>query len=208
MDIVVNQKVEIGNPELKKVTTEIRKASANVIGNTFKISALLAKVANENLFIEDDFTDVFDYAKQCFGLEKTSTYNLIRTGNDFIEAVKRGNITSYETLLTHGEKDYSISQIFKMLPLGIEKAKELTADGVIDESMSCRQIEKIVKENTNGTKARGKSKTESEISEPVIDIEDEIIQCKWNDLPNEVKQYFMEMYDFEDFNEIREIDII
>ena len=78
MDIVLNQDVTINDPELKAVTTEIRKAGANVIGNTFKISALIAKVDENELYINDGFVDVFDYIKQCFGLEKSSAYNLIK----------------------------------------------------------------------------------------------------------------------------------
>lgn len=200
MDIVLNQNVSINNPELKKVTGEIRKASANVIGNTFKISALIARVDSEELFIEDGFADVFDYAKQCFGLEKASVYNLIRVGNDFISEVKKGNITSFQTLLTHGDKDYSISQVFKMLPLGIEKAKELTSDGVIDENMSCRQIERIVKENTDGTKARGKSKTEPQ-TEPDGDFEDSdenVVMLNWSEIPDDVKSWFTDHYEIDE----------
>ena len=211
MDIVINQNVEINNPELKKVTNEIRKSSANVIANTFKIASLIAKVDNEELFVDDGFENVFAYTKACFGLEKTSTYNLIKVGNDFIEAVKSGNTTTFATLLTHGDKDYSISQVFKMLPLGIDKAKELTADGVINETMSCRQIEKIVKENTDGTKARGKKKTDDtepdENNDVTDETEDEVVICEWDEIPDEVKMWFMEKFDFSDFDEIREIDI-
>ena len=211
MDIVLNQNVEIKNTELKKVTTEIRRASANVIGNTFKISALIARVDREDLYIEDGFSDVFDYVKQCFGLEKASAYNLIRVGNDFIEEVKKGNITSYETLLEHGSKDYSISQVFKMLPLGIDKAKELTTDGVITSDMSCRQIERIVKENTEGTKARGKSKTEPEPdtdNEP-DENESNDITCmiKWEELPDEFCDFLRKRFEFDNFDAIGEIII-
>lgn len=197
MDIVLNQNVKIDNPELKKITGEIRKASANVIGNTFKIASLIAKVDADELYVADGFADVFDYVKQCFGLEKASAYNLIRVGNDFITEVKKGNITSFETLLTHAGKDYSISQVFKMLPLGIDKAKELTADGVIDETMSCRQIERIVKENTEGTKARGKAKTENEPeeTEPEETNDDTTLLIEWDTLPDEITDYINENYD-------------
>lgn len=208
MDLVLNQNVTINNKELKTITAEIRKAGANVIGNTYKIAALIAHVNKTELYLEDGFVDTFDYVKQCFGLEKASAYNLIKIGEDFIS----GEGNKYATLLTHGDKDYSISQVVKMLPLGIEKAKELTADGVIDETMSCRAIEKIVKENTEGTKARGKSKTEPEDTDedenttPHED-EDEIAICKWDDLPADVQNFFLEYFNIEDFSEIREIDI-
>lgn len=208
MDLVLNQDVTINNAELKKITNDIRKAGANVIGNTYKIAALIAHVDETELYLEDGFVDTFDYVKQCFGLEKASAYNLIKVGREFIESIKSGNTTAYQTLLTHGDKDYSISQIFKMLPLGIDKAKELTADGVINETMSCRQIEKIVKENTEGTKARGKAKTEPEDTEPSeTEEEDSVLVVRWDDLTDEIKLWFMEQYNFEDISEVREISI-
>ena len=199
MDMVINQGVEINNPELKKITLDIRKSAANVIGNTYKIAALIAHVDKDELYIEDGFADVFDYVKQCFGLEKSSTYNLIRVGSEFITAVEHGKIKSFETLLTHGDKDYSISQVFKMLPLGIDKAKELTADGVINETMSCRQIEKIVKENTDGTVARGKSKDEpNEPTDGETENDTNTVMVDWESVPEDVKSWFTDNYEIDD----------
>lgn len=198
MDIVINNAVEIKNAELKKVTSEIKKASANVIGNTYKIAYLIAKVEDGELYAEDGFEDTFDYVKKCFGLEKASAYNLIKVGREFITELEdeKGNIKGFETLLTHGKKDFSISQIFKMLPLGIDKAKELTADGVINEEMSCRQIEKIVKDNTEGTKARGKSKTEPEPEETTEPEDDsEILMIEWDDVPEELQNLLLSTYE-------------
>ena len=125
-------------------------------------------------------------------------------GKDFIASDENGK--KYETLLTHGERDFSISQVFKMLPLGLEKAQELTADGVIDVDMSCRAIEKIVKENTEGTAARGKKKTEPD-DEPVDTTAEDVAEDKpeddatlmieWDDLPDDIKKSLMDEYELE-----------
>ena len=209
MDLVLNQNVTINDPKLKEVTTAIRKAGANVIGNTFKIAALIAKVDNDELYAADGFADTFDYVKQCFGLEKASAYNLIKVGKDFIAADESGK--KYETLLTHGDRDFSISQVVKMLPLGLEKAQELTADGVIDVDMSCRAIEKIVKENTEGTAARGKKKTEPDpepvdtTAEDVAEDEDEddaTLMIEWDELPDDIKKVLMDEYELEGITRI------
>lgn len=204
MDLVLNQNVTINDPKLKEVTTAIRKAGANVIGNTFKIAALIAKVDTDELYAADGFTDTFDYVKQCFGLEKASAYNLIKVGKEFISEDESGK--KYETLLTHKDRDFSISQVVKMLPLGLEKAQELTADGVIDVDMSCRAIEKIVKENTEGTAARGKKKTEPDpepvdtTAEDVTEDEDEddaTLMIEWDELPDDIKKLLMDEYELE-----------
>ena len=205
MDIVLNQNVEINDPKLKEVTTAIRKAGANVIGNTFKIAALIAKVDKDELYAADGFADVFDYVKKCFGLEKSSAYNLIKVGTEFIAEIEDGKTKKFETLLTHKGRDFSISQVVKMIPLGIEKAQELTADGVIDVDMSCRQIEKIVKENTEGTAARGKKKDPE--PEPVDEPEEEpadnaTLLIEWDDLPEEIAEYFSKEFEIDGVDRI------
>ena len=97
-----------------------------------------------------------------------------------------------------------------MLPLGIEKAKELCADGVIDETMSCRTIEKIVKENTDGNASRGKSKTSTSANDAneIDENEDEVIYCDWEIIPDDIKQWFLNHFDFESFDDIRSIEIV
>ena len=216
MDLVLNQNVEINNPQLKEVTAAIRKAGANVIGNTYKIAALIAKVDADELYIDDGFDDVFDYVKKCFGLEKSSAYNLIKVGKDFIAEIESGKTTKYETLLAHKEKDFSISQVFKMLPLGIEKAKELTEDGIIDVEMSCRAIEKIVKENTDGTAARGKKKSQPE-TEPETEPENEpenpdapsddiyepvTLLLDWSTIPEDIRELLNVEYELDGVDRI------
>ena len=148
----------ITNPELKRITNIIRNSCKTITGYTYKIAALITKVENDDLYASEGFADICDYTKSCFGFEKTTTYNLLKIGRFFIEETENGDI---KTVLTRIEdKDYTVSQVIKMLPLGIDRAKELTSDGVITSDMSCRQIERIVKQNLKRL-------------EPVVDDEDD-----------------------------------
>lgn len=148
----------ITNPELKRITNIIRNSCKTITGYTYKIAALITKVENDDLYASDGFDDICDYSKRCFGFEKTTTYNLLKIGRFFIEETENGDV---KTVLTHIEdKDFTVSQVVKMLPLGIDRAKELTNDGVITSDMSCRQIEKVVKQNLKRL-------------EPVLDVEDD-----------------------------------
>lgn len=134
----------IQDETLKRITRSIVDSCKTVTGNMFKIATLLAKVEKDDLLINEDFASVIEYAKKCFGFEKTTAYNLLKIGHDFIKETEDGNV---ETVLTYLNNDYNVSQVIKMLPLGIDKAKELTHDGVITSDMSCRQIGRIVKQN-------------------------------------------------------------
>lgn len=134
----------IKDPRLYEVTDRICNMLIDINEDCFAIAALVAKVEDDNLLYNDDFDDICDYVKKCFGFEKTTTYNLLKIGREYLVTFENGNI---QTLLKHGVRDYSISQVIKMLPLGVDKAKELTRDEVITPDMSCRKIEKIVKQN-------------------------------------------------------------
>lgn len=148
----------ITNPELKRITNIIHNSCRTMTDCAYEIAALITKVENDDLYAGDGFNDICDYSKRCFGFEKTTTYNLLKIGRFFIEETENGDI---KTVLTHiKDKDYTVSQVIKMLPLGIDRAKELTNDGVITSDMSCRQIEKVVKQNLKRL-------------EPVVDDEDD-----------------------------------
>lgn len=136
--------VNIKDPRLLEITEHIYKMIGGINENCFMIAVLVAEVEDQNLLYNDDFYDICDYVKKCFGFEKTTAYNLLKIGREYLGTCEDGRI---KTLLSHNERDFSISQVVKMLPLGIEKAKELTRDEVITPDMSCRQIEKVVRQN-------------------------------------------------------------
>lgn len=145
MNIVCAYNYEtIKDPRLREATRVIRNSCECITEHSFAIAAMIAKVEDNDLLSNDDFVDICDYVKRCFGFEKTTAYNLLKVGREFIQIFEDGTI---ETVLAYTKKDYTISQVVKMLPLGVDRAKELTSDGVITSDMSCRQIERIVKAN-------------------------------------------------------------
>ena len=71
--------------------------------------------------------------------------------------------------------------------------------------MSCRQIEKIVKENTEGTAARGKKKDTE--PEPVDEPEEEpadnaTLLIEWDDLPEEIAEYLSKEFELDGVDRI------
>ena len=197
----------IKNEELRKITNIIRNSCTAITGYTFKIAALVVKVEENDLYIEDGFSDIVDYVKRCFGFEKSTTYNMLKIGRFFIDYYQERDV--YETALKHeAGNDFSISQVIKMLPLGIEKAKELTHDDVITPDMSCRQIERIVKANLNRMVDPDEDDEDEDITpEPVTDHsepssryiyeDDNVLYIDFEALPDEIREYFINNYDLD-----------
>lgn len=139
MEELTTKKQELINKDLKNYTSKIKKCGDNIRKNYIKISHLLTEVDSTECYLEDGFTDTMDYASAVLGIQKTTTYNLLKIGKEYI--AENGE----RTILTDSGVDYSVSQLQALLPLGVEKVKEINEEGVITPEMSVRQIKALVK---------------------------------------------------------------
>lgn len=104
--------------------------------------------------------------KKTFGFEKTQTYSLVKIASEYLD-------DAGESILTHDKgKDFSNSQIIKLFPLGADRSIEETEKGTITANMSCREIEKIVKELT--AEPAEETETEEEPDENINELFHEI----------------------------------
>lgn len=139
------------NKELTKATKQIDKLNENVRSNLYEIAHIIDDVKSRKLYADDEFKDVAEWAKECFGYEKSMTYNLAKIGHEYTVPVinEKGKTVGYRSNLIESGADYTTSQVIKMLPAGREIAKELNDNGVINPGMSVREIEKAIKNATS-----------------------------------------------------------
>lgn len=172
MEIMVNE-VKFENKELAKATREIANASNGIKKNLFKIAEIMARVNALECFKDDGFNSIADYAKKTFGIERATAFNMVAIGRDYIDP------ETHESVLHHeATKDFTTSQIVKMLPLSVDRAKELTEDGTINASMSCREIEKIVKDLTTEPEEGEGEETEEGEGEAIETTAEEVSETK------------------------------
>lgn len=134
---------KLTNKELKDYTKKLKNCGDNIRKNYIKISFLLNEIESTECYLDDGFEDTIDYASKVLNIQKTTTYNLLKIGKEFI--AENGE----RTVLTDKGNDYGVSQLQALLPLGVDKAKELHNNEVISPEMSVRQIKGIVKDITN-----------------------------------------------------------
>lgn len=151
----------ITNKELKGHATKIKSCGTKIRENYLKIARELFEIESTECYIDDGFTDTQDFASKVLNIQKTTCYNLIAIGRDFL------NEDGTRTALTEKGNDYGVSQLQILLPLGVEKAKELHDDEVISPDMSVRQLKEVIKAET-----KGETNDEDE-SDDVIDTEGE-----------------------------------
>lgn len=139
MEELTSKKLTLIDKDLKDYTAKIKKCGDNIRKNYIKIAHLLSEVDTKECYLEDGFESVIDYASQVLGIQKTTAYNMLKIGKEYIAE------SGERTILTDTGADYSVSQIQALLPLGVEKVKEINEEGTINPEMSVRQIKNLVK---------------------------------------------------------------
>ena len=166
MEELTSKKLSLVDKDLKDYTTKIKKCGDNIRKNYIKIAHLLYEVESKECYLEDGFESAIDYAGQVLGIQKTTAYNMLKIGKEYV--AENGE----RTILTDTGADYSVSQIQALLPLGVEKVKEINDEGVITPDMSVRQIKNIVKGLTDSSDA---VEDESTVDGEVTEETDEVI---------------------------------
>lgn len=160
-DIVVKEMHEIQNKELKKYTNRIQRLGMNIRSNMLAIAYTIAQIDASGCYADDGFESVHEYTEAMCGIKKAQSYAMLRIGRDYLTQVNSKNF-AVETILDHTSgKDYSLSQVQALLPLkDVNKAVELSVNGVISSDMTVKQIKDIVKEIKGVGKSEGGEDTE------------------------------------------------
>ena len=153
------------NERLKEHTARITSLLDGAKYNLYEVAMHLMVIKNEELYKDDNFTDIYDYTKKVFGYGKNMTYKMVKTAETLVE--QKGE--EYRSIICHDDSDYSMSQLFELGTLAPKEVVELDADGAINPSMSTKEIREVVKD----TKEMMKKEAESE-EEPTEDGEAEV----------------------------------
>ena len=161
MELVKNNKIELANPELKKATASIKGYATNIRKNYLRIAHKLAEVDSTECYIEDGFGDVIEYANTVFNMKKSTAYNLLKIGREYVDE------TGDKTILADERGDYSVSQLGVLLPAGVDRVRELSEDGTISPDMTVRKLASIISTpDESETENEGETGADGEENEP------------------------------------------
>ena len=163
------------NERLREQTVKISNLLDGAKYNLYEVAMRLLVIKNEELYKEDNFTDIYDYTKKVFGYGKNMTYKMIKTAETLVE--QKGE--EYRSIICHDDSDYSMSQLFELGTLASKEVVELDADGAINPSMTTKEIREVVKDTKEMMKkeaegeeepTEGETEGEAEIEEgePII----------------------------------------
>lgn len=158
------------NERLREQTAKITSLLDGAKYNLYEVAMRLLVIKNEELYKEDNFTDIYDYTKKVFGYGKNMTYKMVKTAETLVEEkMLDENKVEYRSIICHDDSDYSMSQLFELGTLAPKEVVELDADGAINPSMTTKEIREVVKD----TKEMMKKEAEGE-EEPTEEGEAEV----------------------------------
>lgn len=171
-NIITHKEVKYKNVTLQKQTERIFTLGGNIKKAFFGMSAIISDVDAKECFKDDGFNSVHDWTRDAFGFRKSQSYAFLKIGREYLSIVRdeNGKIKQVRSNLTHDDSpiDYGMTQIQKLLPLGHDKAKELCDNGVLNPSMTVKEIDAIVKGILNP------EDEEDETDENTVDAEAEV----------------------------------
>ena len=169
MDNIVNER-------LREQTAKITSLLDGAKYNLYEVAMRLLVIKNEELYKDDNLTDIYDYTKKFFGYGKNMTYKMIKTAETLVEEkMLDENKVEYRSIICHDDSDYSMSQLFELGTLAPKEVVELDADGAINPSMTTKEIREVVKDTKEMMKNEAESdestegdETEVEEGEPIV----------------------------------------
>ena len=139
------------NELLKKVNGFENKvlldASETIIGLQKNVNQSLLSVAGvvgevvKNGSYKDDFKTPVDWLMKTFNYKKSTAYSLLEIGKNYVIADvdnKSGILPIYHTIFRDNktDEDFSMTQLEKLLPLGIDVVRMLLATGKLSYVIS------------------------------------------------------------------------
>ena len=173
-NIITHKEGKYKNVTLQKQTERIFALGGNIKKAFFGMSAIISDVDAKECFKDDGFNSVHDWTRDAFGFQKSQSYTFLKIGREYLSIVRdeNGKIKQVRSNLTPDDSpfDYGMTQIQKLLPLGHDKAKELSDRGVITPNMTVKEIESIVKDILDPQD----EEADEEVGENTVDTEAEV----------------------------------
>lgn len=154
------------NERLREQTAKISSLLDGAKYNLYEVAMRLLVIKTEELYKDDNFTDIYDYTKKVFGYGKNMTYKMVKTAETLVEE----NKGVYRSIICHDDSDYSMSQLFELGTLAPKEVVELDADGAITPSMTTKEIREVVKDTKE--MAKKANSTEDGEGEEEVEIEE------------------------------------
>lgn len=146
---------DIRNYRLRQATQKIFRLTNAAKRNLFEIAVTLLKIQTEELYVEDGYSNIYEYGEKVLGYKKAMTNNLVRIAGQYIDK------EAMKSILATDSGDYSVSQLQELLVIEPTDAKQLSDSEIITPSMTTKAIRKAVKDFRENEKTEPEEKEDN-----------------------------------------------
>ena len=125
------------NARLNEITAEINSCGKSMNANTVQIAKLLGEVLDKQLYTDDGFKSVGEYAEQTFGIGKASAYQLANVGKRFYLAESATAALAADM--------YSPAKLAELVKLDDEQIQNAIDSGAISAASTQAQLRETAK---------------------------------------------------------------
>ena len=203
------------NQSLAKATEEIIRLQKNVNQSLISVAGISGEVAKSESYKDDGFKSAQEWLMSTFNYKKSTAYSMVKIGKDYVDLEVDGCVPIYKTIFANSEtdKDFNLTQLEKLLPLGKERIAVYLSTGDLKYSMTVKEIKEFVsaiKSLEKKTEEPGTEETEPETeeTEPYTEETEPETEEKGNHINAtiEIWNYCIfvndEKYEFSDLNKV------
>lgn len=137
------------NKELNAATRKVFSLGEKIRKSALETAAVVAAVDKTGCYKDDGFKTVHDWTAAAFGFKKSTSYNMLAIGKEYVAPVlnSAGRTIAYESTFAQtveSEGDFTVTQLIQLLPAGRDMAGQLVLDGKVSPGMTCKQIKEVV----------------------------------------------------------------
>ena len=135
--------------ELNAATRKVFSLGEKIRKSALETAAVVAAVDKTGCFKDDGFKTVHDWTAAAFGFRKSTSYNMLAIGKEYVAPVlnSAGRTIAYESTFAQtveSEGDFTVTQLIQLLPAGRDMAGQLVLDGKVNPGMTCKEIKAVV----------------------------------------------------------------
>lgn len=163
IELITKNPVQFQSRELNNATNQIYMLGDAIKSNMYSIAWIVAKIDYRQDYTADGFKNVHEWTQTAFGFKKSLSYTLLKVGKEYTREVisRKGKVTGYcsnlleapkidiegaaENAAPEPVKDFTVSQVEVLLPLGHDKIAEMVRENVITPDMTVKDLKKLVR---------------------------------------------------------------
>ena len=135
-----NKELEQSVRKIKSYSDSLRFHSNQVSKFTFAIALELKHIKDNELYKEDGYSNIEEFARKVLNCGKATTYSLLKVADNFLISGEEDRVG---TIFAREDRDFSFNQLRELITLDVGKIEELVKSEKLYPEMTIKQVRQV-----------------------------------------------------------------